>query len=248
MLRSIKNIIGYAIRAKDGDIGKVIDFYFDDDYWTIRYLVADTGNWLFGKRVLISPAAFFGQPDWEKQEFPVIFTKDMVEKCPDIDTDKPISRQMETELITYYGWPMYWQQFPGVIAGSIPMPIIGPLKETSPINEKDEVDAHLRSCREVEKYHIQAKDGTIGHVEDFIVDDEYWGIRYMVVDTRNWLPGRRVLVALHWIKKISWADSEVSVDLTQKEVRNSPIYDPTTGVNREYEERLYDYYGRPKYW
>jgi sporulation protein YlmC with PRC-barrel domain len=106
----------------------------------------------------------------------------------------------------------------------------------------------LRSLEEVKGYHIQATDGKIGHVEDFIVDDESWEIRYLVVDTRKWLHGKQVLLSPKWIQEIKWLESNVYVDLSREAVRNSPKYDPFSPVNREYEIRLYDYYGRPKYW
>jgi hypothetical protein len=109
-------------------------------------------------------------------------------------------------------------------------------------------DPHLRSTQEVLGYYIHASDGDLGHVEDFIVDDDNWTIRYMVVDTRNWLPGKKVLVAPEWITEVSWGESKVYVDLTQDAIKDSPEYDPTETVNRLYEERLYDFYGRPKYW
>lgn len=244
MLRSMKELRGYKIRAKDGDIGKVVEFYFDDKGWTIRYLVADTGNWLPGRQVLIAPAAFHGQPDWKSETFPVILTKEMIKESPHISTDRPVSRQKELKLNRYYGWPIYWSLNPeGIPVGELPVAESG-----IPPTEEPEGDSHLRSSREVIGYHIQAKDGEIGHVDDFIVDDENWIIRYMIVDTRNWLPGKKVLVSPHWIEEVNWAEAKVHVDLTREKIKDSPEYDPAASVNREYEEILYDYYGRPKYW
>lgn len=248
MLRSIKSLFNYSIEARDGDIGKVINFYFDDELWIIRYLVVDTGGWLSGKKVLISPEAFYGEPDWVKREFPVNLTKEMVEHSPGVDSEKPVSREMEIELLKYFNWPAYWQWQSSPME---PTPMaIGPRPGKRPTRREEDVasESHLRSIKEVNKYYIEAKDGDIGHVEDFIVDDNLWNIRYMVVDTRNWLPGRKVLIAPYWIQDVKWVDTKVSVDLTQEEIKNSPPYDPEMPVNREYEEILYDYYGRPKYW
>jgi uncharacterized protein YrrD len=246
MLRSIKNIIGYVIKAKDGDIGKVGDFYFDDEYWAIRYMIINLGDWLHDHGVLIAPAAFSGNPDWEKREFPVSLTRQMVTKSPDIDTHKPVSRQKEAELNKYFQWPMYWQSGFGTIP--VMLPAMNKSDGGAKSAKKTVDDSHLRSYLEVTQYNIKALDGEIGHVDDIIIDDEHWGIRYMVVDTHKWLPGGKVLVALDWIKDISWENMDVSVGLTMEAVKNSPGYDSTTGVNREYENRLYDYYGRPKYW
>jgi hypothetical protein len=106
----------------------------------------------------------------------------------------------------------------------------------------------LRSAKEVTGYHIEALDGEVGHVEEFIMDDELWTLRYMVVDTQNWLPGRKVLVSPTWVKSLDWAEQKVTVELTCDAVKDSPKYDPRLPINRDYEERLYDFYGRPVYW
>jgi hypothetical protein len=242
MLRSLKDLQGYAVHATDGDIGTVHAFYFDDQAWTIRYVVVDTGTWLTGRRVLISPLAF-GEADWETQRLYVGLTREQVKNSPSIDLDKPVSRQKEEKLHAYYGWPTYW-------TGTAALTTAYTAAAVAQQQERSEgtQDQHLRSSREVVGYHIHAINGEIGHVENFIVDDETWIIQYMVVDTRNWLPGRRVLVAPTWVKKIDWAEQEVEVDLHQETIKNSPEYDPSAPVNREYEAQLYDYYGRPKYW
>jgi hypothetical protein len=249
MLRSTKELRGYTIRAIDGDIGQVHEFYFDDLSWIVRYLVVDTGNWLPGRKVLLWPGVL-GQPDWETQVLPVDLTKEQVEYSPDIGTDEPVSRQMETDLHTHYGWTPYWR-------GGLPQPGLGTAAAAEMIahaaqdrdeQEDQESDPHLRSTREVIGYHIQAQDGEIGHVEDLIVDDETWLIHHLVVDTRNWLPGRKVLVTPAWADEVNWVERKVHVDLSRDTIENSPEFDPSMPVNREYETRLYDYYGRPKYW
>jgi hypothetical protein len=236
MFRSVKSLYGYTIQARDDDIGKVHEFYFDDELWTIRYLVVDTGGWLLGRHVLLSTVAA-GQPKWEKQTFPVVLTKEQVEHSPPISTDKPVSRQMEESLHSYYHWVPYWSG-----AG------IAVTAAAAEREKREPRDPHLRSTRQVTGYHLHATDGEIGHVEDFIVEDETWVIRYMVVNTRNWLPGRSVLVSPTWVDRISWAGRLVYLDLDRETIRNSPEFDPSAPVNREYELRLYDYYGRPKYW
>jgi len=239
MLRSIDELIGYKIEASDGDVGKVSDFLFDDELWVVRYLVAATGNWLVGRQVLVSPAAFYGKPRWENEKFPLILTKRMVEESPDIRENEPVSRRKESEIVAYYHWPAYWY------------PVMHRRPEVDAeqgAEEEESGDSHLRSVREVEGYHIEARDGSIGHVEDFIIDDDRWEIMYLVVDTKNWLPGRRVLVSRLWIDEVSWLGSKVMVDLTKEVIEKSPEFDPSAPVNREYEEVLYDYYGRPKYW
>lgn len=245
MLRSIKEIMGYTMKAKDGDIGKVSDFYFDDEKWTMRYMVADTGNWLTGRKVLISPAAFYDKPDWANREFPLVLNKDMIKNSPDVDTERPVSRQKELDLNVYYNWPLYWHANP--IQPVVPT-VAQEVIEEERTRLAKEADSHLRSSREIFKYGIQANDGEIGHVADLIIDDENWAIRYFVVDTGSWLPGRKVLISPTWIKGVSWAESKVHVALLKDAIKESPSYNPAEPVNRTYEERLYDYYGRPKYW
>jgi sporulation protein YlmC with PRC-barrel domain len=247
--KNVKELKGYAIGATDGDIGKVDDFYFDDKSWTIRYLVADTGNWLLGRKVLLSPIAV-GEADFSSGRFNVTLTKKQVEESPSIDSDKPVSRQHEAYYHDYYGYPYYWSgpylwgpmYYPGRLSGGDHKRI-----EERRAEREEAGDLHLRSAADVTGYHIEARDGEIGHVEDFIVDDETWEIRYMVVDTRNWLPGKKVLIAPRWIDRVSWNDSKVYVSLSRESIKNAPEYHPDT-LNREYEGKLHDHYNRPKYW
>jgi len=242
MLRSLKQLQDYKALSLDGPIGSVYDFYLDDHAWVIRYLIVDLGGWLPGRKVLIAPAAL-GQPDWEGQLFPLKLTKEEIESSPDIDMDKPISRQRQAELHRHYQWPMYWHTGGMLVPGGVvSSPDVAAEKET----ERQQNDPYLRSSREIFGYHIQARDGEVGHVEDFIVEDGNWAINYMVIDTRNWLPGRKVLMSPHWIEQVKWLEHKVYFDLNQETIKNSPEYDPTAPVNREYEARLFDYYGRPK--
>lgn len=241
MLRSVDSIKNYSLQATDGEIGSLRDTFFDEQSWNVRYFVVDTGRWLGGRRVLISPVAISGAPDWKARTIPVRLDKRQVEDSPDIETHKPISRLKEEELALHYNWPVYW-------GGYIAAAPIGAETAGSYQQEAASRTSALRSCDEVREYGISAADGDIGHVEDFIMDDESWAIRYLVVDTRNWLPGKKVLISPSWVREIRWNDRSVFLDLRQEEVRNSPEYRRDVGINREMEIRLYDYYGRPKYW
>lgn len=238
MFRSLKELVGYGIHAADGEIGKVHDFYFDDQAWIVRYLVVDTGGWLSSRKVLVAPAVL-DTPNWESKAFPVRLTKEQVEKSPSIDLDKPVSRQMEEELHKYYGWKPYWRDARARAAVRV--------IERS-MEDESSGDLSLRSANEVIGYDIQASDGEIGHAADLIVDDEVWVIRYIVVDTHDWLPGEKVLVSPSWAGPVTWPERNIYVGLSKEMVKNSPEFDPSAPVNREYELRLYDYYGRPKYW
>lgn len=244
MLRSVNSLYGFTIGATDGEIGKVHSLLFDGRSWVIRYLVVDTGSWLPGRKVLI-PATVLDPPDWRARVFPVELTREQVRHSPDIDTDKPVVRQREIELHRHYNWTPYWGVGHGLGTGYTPVPSV-----QGDENPPDEArgDPNLRSTREVRGYRIHATDGLIGHVEDFIVSDADWIIRYLIVDTRNWLPGRSVLISPEWVRDIGWDEQQVWVDVHKETIRSSPPYDAAAPVNREYEVQLYDYYGRPRYW
>ena len=248
MLRNVNSLVGYAIRATDGDLWKVDEFYFDDQTWTIRYIVVETGTWLSGRKVLLSPVAL-GEHDWESRTFGANLTMEQVRNSPDIDTAKPVSRQHEVDLSWYYAWPMYWGSgfSMGGMYGTAPL---GPLiyektdtKDDASAPESHD-DPHLRSTRSVAGCHIDATDGEIGHVEDYIIDDQSWMLRFLVVDTGNWLPGRRVLMSPHWIRRVEWGESKVIVDLSREAIERSPEFGPLQPVSADYEGKLHDYYGR----
>lgn len=248
MLRSTKEIIGYGLEATDGEIGKCEDFLFDDQKWVIRYMVADTGGWLSSEQVIISPLSL-GKPDWVRGRFPVDLSRDQVRKAPPLEENMPVSRQYETALYDHYRYPYYWVGHSLWGPGATPRQLRKYVEENEPTSNPLETgDPNLRSVREVTEYHISAQDGEIGHIEEFILDDETWSIRYFVVDTRNWFLGRKVLLSPIWLEDIDWKKNTASVALKQDQIKNSPEYDPEAPVNRAYEARLYDFYGRPTYW
>jgi sporulation protein YlmC with PRC-barrel domain len=247
MLRRASELKGYSIRATDGDIGHVDDFYFDDQSWVIRYLVVNTGNWLTGRSVLISPIAI-EKAVWLEEKLHISLTRDQVKNSPSVEVHPPLSRQREIEYFNYYGWPYYWEG--GGVWGPWPHP--RNLVESRARSEEDIIqksrrigentDPHLRSTDEVIGYHIGATDGEIGHLEDLLIDDETWAIQYTVADTRNWWPGKKVLVGLQWIENISWTDSRVYVSLSRETLKNGPEFDPSTPLTPEYEARMTGYY------
>jgi sporulation protein YlmC with PRC-barrel domain len=250
MHRSAKELKGYAIGATDGEIGSVEDFYFDDQRWTVRYLVVDTGKWLPGRKVVISPISL-GVVDWEGKKLQVKLSREQVENSPDVQTHKPVSRQYEIELSQYYGYPYYWTgpDVWGPAAFPVGVPIEGvPEREAREGGVVPEEDLHLHSVNEVLDYYIEATDGDVGHVDDFILDDASWEIRYLVVDTRNWLPGKKVLIAPGWIHRVNWRDSRVYVNLGRETIKNSPEYDGSLPVARDYETQLHQHYDQPRYW
>ena len=245
MRTRIQQLIGYKLHALDGEIGKVKDFYFDDQHWTIRYLIADTGNWLTGRQALISPYALEAVSR-EERHVSLNLTKAQIENSPSLETDKPVSRQFEDAYYGYYGWPTYWGG--PYVWGAFPFPA---LKRNQGNEFPPQIKAwnpHLRSAHEVNGYHIQAKDGEIGHVADFIIDDETWTIRYLVIDTKNWWPGEKVLVSTQWIERVSWTESKVFINLTRDTIKLSPEFTEASKLTREYETGLHLHYNRQGYW
>ena len=252
MLQNVSEMHGLKIHATDGEIGSVDQWFFDDRTWTIRYLVVDTGTWLPGKQVLISPTAL-GETEWFADAIHVSLTKEQIENSPGIDADKPVSREHEAEHVDRYGYAHYWRGRPD--EGASPadrLRVTGQAarnkREPGSTLPEEQGDPHLRSTKEVVGYYIEARDGDIGHVEDFLVDPATWSIKYMVVDTNNWWPGKKALVATQWIERVSWEMTRVYVDLTQEIIKHAPEYNAETLVNRKYEDSLYEHYGRTKYW
>jgi len=253
MLKDIRELKGAKLQARDGELGKIKDLYFDDESWIVRYLVADTGNWLPGRQVLISPFAVQKLSSIVGHRIEVNLTKKQIEESPSIDTHMPVSRQFEIEYYQYYNWPIYWSgpwawgpvPYPdGVTPGTIPPPL-PPRLDTEKVPP---ADRHLRSVDNVTGYAIQTLDDHFGHIESFIVDEQDWAIRYLVADTRNWLPGKRVLLPADWISSVSWDESRVYVDLDRETVKRAPEYDHSKPITRDYEGSLFTHYGRTPYW
>ena len=251
MLHSVRSFNGYSIGAADGPIGHVRDAYFDDERWGLRYLVVETGHWLAGRRVLISPLSLHGV-DRARRTLPAWLTRRQVAASPDIDTDKPVSRQHELDFCRYYGFPSYWVS--SEVAGRLPYPaavgVPGALTALALDPDWDRPehgDPHLRSAHVVTHYYVHARDTDIGHVADFLCDDRTWAIEYLVVATGAWWPGRRVLVPEGWIQHVSWPASTVDIGLDSETVRRAPIYDASEWPSPEYLARLAAYFGRPPF-
>jgi hypothetical protein len=246
MIRRFRSLKGAPIAAADGEIGRLEDFYFDDRSWTVRHLVIDTGGWLSGRRVLVSPRAIVGI-DPAGPRLMANLARAQVEQSPHIDTSRPVSQQHDATLAQYYGYPFYWTGPYRWGAGPLPTPI-GLAAAPRPSEELGEGDPHLRSASEVTGYGIEATDGELGHVEDFLVDEESWAIRYLIGDPRSWWPGEHVVLGIDWLTDVHWDRRTVSVDMTREAVRNAPPWRPDDRVDRGFETRLYRHHGRPGYW
>jgi len=244
MLSKAKTLRGYKLASLDGDIGQVEEFYFDDQYWAIRYLVANVGSWLTGRQVLIAPYALVGINS-ERQEIAIHLTKQQIEESPALNSHKPVSKQFEEDYYKYYGWPLYWNG--PYMWGYYPNIERECEKWQVPSHDKKGWDPHLRSTHAVSGYHIHAFDGDIGCVADFIIDDENWAIRYLIIDTKDGWPGKKVLISTDWIERISWSESTIFVNLHRENIKQSPEYAAEL-LDREYEIKLHRHYQRDGYW
>ncbi len=244
MLQSTEKLKGYAIIATDGDIGKIDDVYFDDQKWAIRYFVIDTGGWLTGRQVLISPISV-REVDWNKRSVHLDLTRQQIKASPGIDTEQPVSRRQEAELYRHYDYPLYWAG--PLLWGFGALPPLGGLlhrgssadPESLDTESHDQVNSHLRSSDEVIGYDIRETNGSIGHVEDFLFDSQDWSIRFMLVNTGHWLPGKHVLISPQLITEVDWPSEHVVVNVTREEVENSPEYDPAHPPAPDGEADLY---------
>jgi hypothetical protein len=272
MLHSLTALRKFHVHAADGDIGAVTDGYFDEERWVIRYLVVNTGSWLSGREVLISPYAVSRLDDADAA-IATHLTRKQIEGSPSIDTAKPISRAQEESYLSYFGYPVYWPyttlwawgatpvvippepgwqpaaRAPGPAAGARPASAGGQAaRAPDGAPGRSTADIHLRSGREVTGYHIQGSDDAVGHVEDFLFEDDSWAIRYVAADTRNWPPGKHVLISPQWIREVSWPERLVVVQLSRAQIEGSPQYDPRHLPSRGEEADLHRHYRRPGYW
>lgn len=251
MLRLLSELIDYSIHATDGDLGHCSDFLVDDEAWTIRYLVVKTTRWLPGRKIVLPPV-FLDEPDWDAQRFPARLTKQQIEDGPPLDEHAPLSRQYEVTYHEHYALPFYWlgesrlETYPDAHGVLHPVPD-EPVTELAALASDEK--GHLRSTREMTGYRVFAARGEVGHVADFVLDDQAsWVLRYLVVDTGAWLPGRKVLLSTQWITSVRWTDRVIHIDAEIESIAHSPVYDPSQGLTRSYEMLLHDHYRQRYYW
>ncbi len=253
MLEAISALKGYAIDATDGRLGAVNDFLFDGRTWKVRWLVVDTGTWLVERKILLHPSAI-GRTDYEERTFAVNLTKTQVRDSPGILRDLPVSRQMERQLHSYYGSDPLWSGGDGgasldaMAPPYSPAPYFGfasPREIDYSGADPNDGDPDLRSVTEVTGYHIDASDGEIGHVENFLIESATWGICYLVVDTRNWWPGKHVLMSPYGVKEIDWSEHQIRVNVTRDKIKTSPPWDPLGLMNQPEMKRLHAHYNWP---
>jgi hypothetical protein len=243
MLHRFRDLKNCELAASDGEIGKIKELCFSDQRWVVRNVVVDTGGWLLGRKVLIPPHSL-GLIETDKKLIAVHLTREQIENSPLLDADKPPSRQYEEEWNRYYGSALYW--VPEATGVGAMVPPIAPVVEAPP-PRRSRGDPHLRSTSEVLDYAIHATDGDIGRVEDFIVDDESWHIRYLVI-LRSWWAGTEVLLSPAWVDLVSWDEMKVFIGLSRETIKSAPVWDGSETLARSYEESLYSHYGKERYW
>lgn len=266
MLKRVNALHDYKIFALDGDVGIIDDIYFNGCTWKTAYFIVSTGPWLLGQKVLLSPDVIQSIPQGGKKVVLTKLTQEQVKNSPEIDLAKPVSRQQLESLHQYYHWSWAEADYPAIVyapQGAQPMVTIpptiypassGPLPASvqeelkAALDNKENTQPCLRSCREVEGYSLQATDGEIGHVDDFFVEQGSWMLRYLLVDTGGWLTGKKVLVATDWVNTISWAHRDVYVKLDKNKIESSPEFNRNEPLTREDEIQLYKHYGRQGYW
>lgn len=225
MLISAKKLQSYQLKATDGEVGAIDDLLFDDQVWHIRFLVARLQKLLpWSEKVLINPL-YLQRPDSQNHLLNVALSENSIRKCPPLSSSMPVSLRQRNRAFKAYGYADYWAA-PGLNA-TVPHP--APLVDESlaEMNSQQASDeAHLRSCRAVSGYHIHTLDGAIGHVDDFIIDAEHWTCAYLLVNTRNWLPGGRdVLVSRDTVDAISWRKHQVQLNISAEVIARAPHFD-----------------------
>ena len=209
MLHYLETLTGSSVIAMDGEMGSVSDFLFDDQSWMIRYLAVDVGSWLSRRAVLLAITAL-EQPDWSKKTFRVNLMKEQVRNSPDVDTEKPVSRQQEIAMREYFGWRTDWADSEFGSFSSLPA------GREYPVHTKE--DSHLRSVWQLTGYEVWATDSEIGRLEGFIVDDASWHLGYLDVKAGDWLHSRSMLVPTSSVASVSWADHRVNLQQTRERI------------------------------
>ncbi|MFO0752157.1 MAG: hypothetical protein U0411_02375 [Thermodesulfovibrionales bacterium] len=246
-LRNIGSLADSPVVSGEGDAGTVREFYFDDDVWAIRYIAVNADGWLPGRKLLLSPLALKSS-DWEVPKLAVPFTRAELKATPAIGLDAPVTRRHQIDLYVYYGWLPYWLEAEYYNVSPPPAQVES---QQSP-DEEQAADPHLFGSQEMIEFRIEALDGDVGHIEDFIMDEDDWIIHYLVVALDDPNPEvespKSVLISTEWIQKAVRSEERIYVNLDRERVASSPVYDPALPITREFELEIYDHYGRPRYW
>jgi hypothetical protein len=262
MLFAVSGLEGCAVKASDGDVGSVTDFLFDDQNWKIRWMVVGAGHWLPRRRLLIHPSAIEPLTLPPKSQLPMMspgdtlelsvnLTRHEIEAGPHWDEDEPVNKDMEAALYDYYGWDPYWgaSHFGAALMPNAEQRIVADAERRDADDEIPPVDGadRLVSAASFKGYYVHALDGDIGHVENLLADDANWEIRYLVIATRNWWPGKIVQLSPYAVKAIDWFGEHVNMNVTRDQVQSAPAWDPLAMIDEAREEELHRHYDWPGY-
>lgn len=247
MLVSLNDLRRYSLEAADGSLGTIRDVYFEDATWRVRYLVANSAWWLSGRELLLS-VAMLGGIDAEQETIAVAVTRGQIRHAPSSRAELPVAEQLNSG-----DDPPFLSSPP-----SVAVPAVLPRHGASPGSARGfspgsavgwgRAHAHLRSAMEMEGYRVAATDGPVGKLHDLIIDRETWRLRYLSAETSSWLTERQVVLSVDWLRRIDWVDRSLTVPVTRKRIEKSPPLDHLDGLQRPYEQRLYESYGYPEYW
>lgn len=238
-IRKVRSLKGLRLKARDDDVGTLKQLFFDDQDWTVRYLLASTGVWFMGREVLISPKSVI-EVDQETDGLVVALSCQQIKDSPEFVAGDTLSREYEADFHEYYGLDPYWQHD----SSRVRTPSADAVEARANRDAGQRLAARLRSSDELTGYAIQACDGEVGKVSDLLVDDGAWNVRYIEVDTGKWLAGSRVLLAPAWVGAIDWTGRIVRIPLECAAIRGAPEYTPGRLVDRDYVIRLFAHYGK----
>ncbi|MDQ0207815.1 PRC-barrel domain-containing protein [Alkalicoccobacillus murimartini] len=265
MFIQAKTLESFSMNATDGELGSIADLYFESNTFTLRYFVGDTRTWFFGGKVLLSPEAVTSI-DAEKEHINVNETKEQIKNSPKPSEHEPVSRQYEAELRDHYGWKHYWGAPIGGVGAGMGTPgaypaapgLIIPPPVSNPQSDQGEYESEalshqtnhnfLQSINDLRGYTIHAKNGEVGKVLDFMLNEHDWSINYIIVDVGGVFTREPVPLAAEWITDISWQDKTITVNVEKELIERAPNYELHEPFTREHEAELYSHYNRKTYW
>jgi hypothetical protein len=244
MFYEMKSFKKYSLCGLDGSIGKVKDVLFNDQKWDVRYLVADTGNWLRERQILIKPE-FLASVDHDLHCITVKLTRKQIEDSPPLSSDKPVNCQYDKEYNRFFGFMEGLNSLPIMKSGKTDL---DRQSEEEILEDERSWDQHLRSLSASTGLVIEAMDGEVGSIEDFIVEDKNWNVRYLVIKTLKWWPGKKLLVSPQWITMINWGTSKLFVNINREPFKELQEYTSLDVLTRDYEIKLHKLCSRDGYW
>ncbi len=264
MLITTSKIERSKVIARDGAMGRVDTFLFDEEQWVVRYLVVRHGPPLLRRHSLLSVASVRGPAGADDSGITVDLTRKEVKHAPSADLARPVSRRKEEQFHRYYKIPVYWGG--SGLWGSAMTPMEAgtvtyePESQTEPIGARED-EYHLRSTREVEGYRVETADAEagdgkagsagdrgVGTVGGFLIEDATWAVRYLRIDPHESLGGGRLYVSPRWVGEFSWIENKMTLEMQSSRLREIPTFGVQETLSRNEEEQLHGFFEKPGYW